>query len=270
MACVLLIGDDRAASNFFAGVLRSAGYDVLTADSGSEALRVLDTEHVDVGLLDLQLPDMSGLDLLRTMRSAHQDVSSVIVTGAGSTRSTVAAMRLGAVDVLDKPLPADDLLRCVGQALGPGNRIRGAEEDFRDEPHAAVRWAQALIPVLDSPKDTKTITTWARLVVASPGALRNWCRTAHVPPRRSLVFARMLRVVQHSGQSHHRPENLLDVVDRRTLLSVIRLAGFPDEASLPRSVDDFLNGQILVRDSDTLHAVRALLVEREARQGRQS
>lgn len=129
----------------------------------------------------------------------------------------------------------------------------------RPEPHAAVRWARAVIAVTDCPSDPKTIAGWGRWIAASSGAIRNWCFTAGIGPRRSLVFARMLRAVIFSEGGTRKPENLLDTVDRRTLVGLLRLAGLPTNGRLPPDVDEFLEQQVLVRDPDALDEVRRAL-----------
>jgi len=130
-----------------------------------------------------------------------------------------------------------------------------------EEAHAAARWARALAPVIASAKDPRTVSGWSRLVFVSPGALRNWCRTAGVSARRSLVFARLLRVAFLSQGGRHRPEDLLDVVDRRTFLGLLKFAGLDPERPFPENPEAFLQQQLLVRDPDRLFEIRRALAE---------
>jgi hypothetical protein len=124
-------------------------------------------------------------------------------------------------------------------------------EALRHAAHAAARWAKAIVPILDSPSDLRTVADWSRWVGASQGALRDWCRTARITPRRSLVFGRLLRAVLLSDGGRHAPENLLDVVDRRTLAGLLKLAGL-SAGTFPHDVREFLESQVLIRDEDTL------------------
>lgn len=131
------------------------------------------------------------------------------------------------------------------------------------EVHAASRWVKAVVPVVDSPRDLRTIAKWGRWIAASPGTVRNWCFTAGIAPRRSLVFARLLRAVVLSQHGRRTPESLLDVVDRRTYRGLLRLAGLSEETGgCPREVEMFLRLQTLVRDADVLSKVRKALQER--------
>lgn len=129
--------------------------------------------------------------------------------------------------------------------------------------HAAARWAHAIVPIVDCPIDPRTIEGWSRWIAASPGAIRNWCFTAGLAPRRSLVFARLLRAVILSEGGRRKPENLLDVVDRRTLRGLLSLAGLTAGGRLPSSVEEFLEHQVLVQDRDALREIRRALHERQ-------
>jgi len=142
-------------------------------------------------------------------------------------------------------------------------------ESGEHEAHAAARWARALIPILGAPKDPRTLAGWSRLANASRGALRTWCVTVGISPRRSLVFARLLRAVLLGRGGRSRPENLLDVVDRRTLAGLLKLAGLNADA-FPRNADEFLSRQTLIRDAEALAEVARAVASLERRkQGQQ-
>ena len=148
-------------------------------------------------------------------------------------------------------------------AQGHCNALDSASRKSADqEAHAAARWAQAVVPILDSPRDPRTLAGWSDRIAASPGALRNWCRTVRIAPRRSLVFGRMLRAVVCNEGGRHKLENLLNVVDLRTLATLLRSAGFNGEDDFPKDADEFLNRQTLVRDPDALSEIKRALEER--------
>jgi hypothetical protein len=119
------------------------------------------------------------------------------------------------------------------------------------EAHAAARWARAIVPIIDCPQDPRTIAQWSRWIAASPAAIRNWCRKAGLTPRRSLVFGRMLRAVTRSEGGRHKPENIFDVVDVRTLSGLLRFAGISGQ-QLPKDIHEFLEQQTLIQDPDVL------------------
>jgi hypothetical protein len=133
------------------------------------------------------------------------------------------------------------------------------------EAHAAARLARALVLIIDSGKDPRTVRGWGRCALASSGALRNWCRTARIAPRRCLVFGRLLRAVVRSDGGRHKLENLLAVVDLRTLSGLLRFAGFSGQDDFPRDTDEFLQRQTLICDPDALLEIRRALEERDQR-----
>jgi NtrC-family two-component system response regulator AlgB len=84
-------------------LLRGDGHEVVTAVSGEAALPLLLREAVDVALVDLQLPGMSGTELLRALRERHRSVDAIIITAHGTIETAVEAMKEGAFDYLTKP-----------------------------------------------------------------------------------------------------------------------------------------------------------------------
>src|SRR5262245_46944780 len=135
------------------------------------------------------------------------------------------------------------------------------QEHVRPVPHAAIRWARTVVPIVDSPTDPRTIAAWGQVINVSASAIQNWCFTAGIGPRRSLVFGRLLRAVALSERGQHKLENLLDSLDRRTLLHLLRFAGL-SLGDFPPDVERFLERQILVRDPDALLQVKHRLEQR--------
>jgi hypothetical protein len=108
-------------------------------------------------------------------------------------------------------------------------------------------------------RDVRTIAEWGRAVGVSAGALREWCQVARVSPRRTLLLARLLRAVAHSTNRPWRPEQRLDIVDRRTLRRLLVAGGLPLEAERV-TVGDLLTGQTLVTDPYALIALRRVVL----------
>ena len=90
------------------------------------------------------------------------------------------------------------------------------------------------------------------MIFVSPGALRNWCKTAGVSARRFLILARLLRAVALGAHGRHRPENLLDVTDLRTLRGLLKTVGLGEDFHFGVSVHELLDWQRIVTDPDTL------------------
>lgn len=255
-ATVLLIDDDPGTLDTFRIILSLSHFDVVTADRGSQGIAIALRLDPDLVLADLRLPDLSGVDVLRQLRQLGRSMPFVLMTAFGTTQSVVEAMRLGAADYVEKPISNEHLVELVEQTLQRADRTAVDGSDSA-EPHALKRWARAVLGVLDSPTDPKTLSAWARCAAASPGTLRNWCRTAHLGPRRSLVFARLLRAVVRYHTHADPPEDSLDVVDARTLNRLLDLSGtgWASRADAP-SLEEFLNRQALIDNRKAIEQIR--------------
>jgi DNA-binding NtrC family response regulator len=116
MPRVLVIDDDVGVLESTARMLRASGYTVQVAASGDEGLDLARGDVFDVVLSDMRMPGLSGLELLSKLRSSHIDASFIIMTGFGTVDSAVEAMKLGAVDFVQKPFFRDELLMRVRAA----------------------------------------------------------------------------------------------------------------------------------------------------------
>jgi DNA-binding response OmpR family regulator len=112
---VLIVEDEPRIANFLAKGLRRQGYDVACAPNGTEALAatIAGSEPVDLVVLDLGLPDIDGLDVLRTLRDRGSMVPVIVLTARTEVSDRAEALRLGAVEYFTKPLPFPDLLGSV-------------------------------------------------------------------------------------------------------------------------------------------------------------
>ena len=116
MARILLIDDDGGVRETTGRMLRNAGHLVEAASSGEQGFELARTGAFDLILSDMRMPGMSGLDLLRSLREAHVDAAFIIMTGFGTLDTAVEAMRLGAVDFVQKPFFRDELLMRIRSA----------------------------------------------------------------------------------------------------------------------------------------------------------
>jgi DNA-binding NtrC family response regulator len=105
----MLVDDDAAFRHVMAGELRRLGFEVVAAESGEEALRRIGEVGPDVVLLDLQLPGISGLEVLRTLHEQHPAAEVIMLTGHGSIDTAIESIRAGAFDYVAKPCPLDEL-----------------------------------------------------------------------------------------------------------------------------------------------------------------
>jgi YesN/AraC family two-component response regulator len=111
MSRILVIDDDLGTRETFQAILRLAGFDVATAANGEHGLDVARRANCDLVLADLRLPDMSGLDVLRSLRDEGLEVPFVIVTAFPSVDSAITALKLHADDYIEKPIDDTDLVK---------------------------------------------------------------------------------------------------------------------------------------------------------------
>jgi hypothetical protein len=132
--------------------------------------------------------------------------------------------------------------------------------------HAAERWARAVVRIICSDSDPKTLAGWGRELGVSRGALRTWCRAAHIQPRRALDFARVLRAVVISQGHALDLTNLLDVVDDRTLIRLLKRGDVSElkDRKSPPSTTDFITNQRFVREDLAMSAVLRLLIDEKS------
>ncbi|HEX3203547.1 MAG TPA: sigma-54 dependent transcriptional regulator [Nitrospiraceae bacterium] len=117
-ATLLIIEDEERMRRVLELALQQEGYDLLLADSGEEGIRQLHDGHdIDLIITDLQLGQRSGLDVLETAKRLLPDVPVIIITGYGTVKSAVEAMRKGAYDYISKPVDHDELKIVIGRAL---------------------------------------------------------------------------------------------------------------------------------------------------------
>ena len=114
---VLLVDDDAAFGAAMAKALRRRGFEVAVLDRGTDAVEALARGQEQVAVLDLRMPDLDGLEVLR--RTPGRTVPVVVLTGHGTVPDAVEAMRLGAYTFLTKPVDAADLAPLLRQAATP-------------------------------------------------------------------------------------------------------------------------------------------------------
>ena len=122
---VLLVDDEVSFVDVLSERLTARGLAVTVANSGKDALEQARDQRFDAVVMDLAMPGMAGIEALRLMREENPDVQVVILTGHGSVSQGVEAMKLGAVDLLEKPVDIDVLLNSLGEAR---SRLTAAEQ----------------------------------------------------------------------------------------------------------------------------------------------
>jgi CheY-like chemotaxis protein len=117
LARVLVIDDELEMVDLLSAVLSDSGYEVVSALSGGDGLRLVEIERPDVVLLDLQMPGVAGFDVLRRVRTMRPDLPVIIVSGQADLNLSRATLAQGAVAYVPKPFDPEDVVRVVAAAL---------------------------------------------------------------------------------------------------------------------------------------------------------
>ena len=124
---ILVVEDEKSIAHFISTVLANNGYEAMQARSGSEAISMISSHCPDLIILDLGLPDMDGLDILRQLRS-WSSLPVVVVSARAHEKDKVTALDLGADDYLTKPFGTDELLARVRTAIRHTRTASGNDE----------------------------------------------------------------------------------------------------------------------------------------------
>lgn len=134
---ILVIDDEAGIRSSLRGILEDEGYIVKTTDSGEKGLNLLRGENFDILLLDIWLPEMSGIDVLEKLKSTKDNIQVIMITGHGTIETAVKATKLGAYDFLEKPLSLEKVIVTVKNAL---RQKQLEEENIQLRDRALVRY----------------------------------------------------------------------------------------------------------------------------------
>jgi two-component system, NtrC family, response regulator len=117
-AIFLIVDDEQEVCNFFSYLLKAKGYKAITANSGAEASAKLKEYNFDTALVDLKLPDTTGIDILKEIKSVQPQCEVIIITGYSTVKSAVEAIQYGAFDYVEKPfVDIDDMEKLLERSL---------------------------------------------------------------------------------------------------------------------------------------------------------
>jgi UDP-3-O-acyl N-acetylglucosamine deacetylase len=114
---VLIVDDDESVVQSIAGVLEDEGFWVATARSGEEAIRIFQQEDPDITLLDIWMPGMDGIEVLKRLKWIDPDCQVIMISGHATISTAMTSVKLGAFDFIEKPLSLDVLLMTIHRAL---------------------------------------------------------------------------------------------------------------------------------------------------------
>lgn len=118
---ILVVDDEESIREFLEIMLKKEGYEVTTAEDGARAKEILTKKTFDMVISDMQMPNVTGIELLRHVRESYPDLVFMIITAFGTTETAVEAMKLGAYDYLTKPFKIDEVRLNIANALRSKN-----------------------------------------------------------------------------------------------------------------------------------------------------
>jgi DNA-binding response OmpR family regulator len=143
---ILIVDDEPNIRLGFRTALSTVGYAVEEAEDGPSALVRLEQSSISLVLLDLHIPGLDGMEVLRRLRDTGNGVPVVIITAYGTVPDAVAAMKLGAIDFLSKPVTPGDLRRVVREVLA--RHAEPEPEPMPDPPRASEVTTVTILPAV--------------------------------------------------------------------------------------------------------------------------
>jgi DNA-binding response OmpR family regulator len=260
------VDDDLGTREYLTSGLDDAGFATVGAACGRQALERAHEGPFDLMLVDLAMPDLDGMEVVRRLQADGVCPPFILFSAFLTTPVTVEAMRLGAIDVIDKQSDVDEVVRRVKTAT----RAEPADPPSRGSSShllgtslsVTTRWAFWVLRACESPEDLKTVGEWAHFVGTSATTLRECCRIIGVRARDARDLMRTLRVLLRSRAGHGEVASLLCVGDRRTLREMLRRAALLPAPLSRLGTSQFLDRQtFLPQGTPALAELRQRLAE---------
>ena len=200
LASVLVIDDEEIVGNTLAALLKADGFDAVTARSGQEGVEIMSGRQFDVTIVDLLMPGIDGIQTIAALKEIDPDVEAIILTGHVTVDSTIAALRQGACDFLQKPMglaqlrPA--LLRALEKRRGEAARREARTRTVIDTAREAIVLFDKEGVVREFNPSAEHIFGWSREQVVG----RNLADFA-IPTRLLGVFKKHLETAYREGKA---------------------------------------------------------------------
>ena len=118
---ILVVDDEESIREFLEIMLKKEGYEVTTAEDGARAKEILTKKSFDMIISDLQMPNVTGIELLKHVKESYPDTVFMLITAFGTTETAVDAMKMGAYDYVTKPFKIDEVRMNIANALRSQN-----------------------------------------------------------------------------------------------------------------------------------------------------
>ncbi len=134
---ILIVDDEEGIRESLSGILEDEGYSIVTAESGEQALKIVQEQPPDLILLDVWLPEMDGLEALQEIKAIRKEIPVIMISGHGNVEVAVKSTKIGAYDFLEKPLSLERILLSSRRAL-ERSALERENRDLKDDLHK--RW----------------------------------------------------------------------------------------------------------------------------------
>ncbi|MDG4476430.1 sigma-54-dependent transcriptional regulator [Thiovibrio frasassiensis] len=114
---ILIIDDEASIRDSLSGILTDEGFHALSAEDGQHGLSLLEEERVDLVLLDIWMPGLDGLEVLKRIKESHAELPVIMISGHGTIETAVQATKMGAYDFIEKPPSYDKIILSINNAL---------------------------------------------------------------------------------------------------------------------------------------------------------
>src|SRR6266550_4379368 len=189
---ILVVDDEDGVRESVREVLSDEGYRVLDTSDGAQVLKIIRDERPELVLLDIWMPQMDGIGLLKEIKAQEPNINVVMVSGHGNIHTAVTATKFGAFDFIEKPVSLEGLLSTVQRALGEIQEMPSADEK---KPGGQIRKSRAVKAALSKSGagvQTTQQRTLKKSVVLSGQGLHSGVKTGLIlhplPPNSGVVF----------------------------------------------------------------------------------
>jgi len=212
---VLVVDDEERIRSSLRGILSDEGFRVLDTGRAPEVMEMIEREHPAVVLLDVWMPDIDGIELLRRIKAERPAVAVIMISGHANIQNAVAATKLGAADFIQKPFSVTGLLASIARVLDGGSASPAAGVAEAGVTHGV----SAIAPMVAGARRQHTI---ARSIVFGGQGLHTGLRTGVILHPAPVGFGIVFASLSDETQIPFRLENVTDTGYNTTLASGAR------------------------------------------------
>jgi len=194
---ILVVDDDQAVLNYLnIFLLQNGTFDVTTLSNSTKAYDMLKNGSYDLLLLDMDMPEVTGLDILKRIHEDSIDVQTIVLTGVEDIGLAVAAMKLGALEYLTKPVDNDRLLNLMRTALDQRRASRNVESELAAA--ANLRFKEAFKEIVTQDAKMRDVFSTVEKMALTDNSVLIWGESG---TGKELIARAIHRISKRNGQS---------------------------------------------------------------------